>query len=129
MSPTPQAPFTMLSTISDDATDDSPEGGLVRPMRPGEATIVATVLRSLSPAGSPEDFAALRVLVWERARQGVGGFVAFAAQPSGDGSQCIRRVWVASYLRTSGVERALLHAASASSSAVCSDLCVACAAL
>ena len=89
--------------------------GTVRAMRPVESRTVGVLLRLLSPTHvtAPD---ALQVLIWERAHQGLGGFVAFTTAPDEIRSPvtrtaCIHGLWIASYLPHAEIERALVDAA------------------
>jgi hypothetical protein len=87
--------------------------GIVRPMRAEEAAMIAGVRRYLRAKASPVDSTESTVLVWERTRQGIGGFIVFSPGPNEFSTRimCIEALWVASFLPPALVERALLRAA------------------
>ena len=84
-------------------------------MRDQEAAVVASVVRFLRPEIMSKANN-LKILVWERSGQSIGGFVIFGSAPvsasaHGIDMKCIEAIWVASYLRGTGVEEALAGAA------------------
>lgn len=84
-------------------------------MRPDESRTIAAVMRLHPPVGFdyPE---MLHILVWERAHQGLGGFLVFSTRRGASHSAprsplCIQALWVASYLPRADIEQNLLDAA------------------
>ncbi len=90
--------------------------GFVRPMRADEIRAVRMMMRHLWPDAGDYDFSDEVVFVWERQEQGLGGFISLSVRPWAEGCVSepvpyIEGWWVASYLRGSGVGRALMRAA------------------
>ena len=87
----------------------------VRLMRPDELSDVTDMMRTLWPGGDNYDFSDETVLVWERERGGLGGFISFSLRPWAE--ECdsspvpyIEGWWVAPDLRRTGVGRSLVRA-------------------
>lgn len=84
--------------------------GIVRPMRAEEVTAISALHRYLRPLAQESWPGERTVLVWERTRQAIGGFIVFSRGPVPE-IKCIEAVWVASYLHRAPIERALLLSA------------------
>jgi aminoglycoside 6'-N-acetyltransferase I len=86
-------------------------------MRVEELPAVTAMMRELWPGGADAqyDFSDEGVLVFERERGGLGGFVSFSLRPWAEGCEStpvpyVEGWWVAPDLRMSGVGRALVSA-------------------
>jgi hypothetical protein len=79
-------------------------------MRGEEASAISALHRYLRPQAQGSWPGERTVLVWERTRQGIGGFIVLSHGPT-SGIKCIEALWVASYLSRPPVERALILAA------------------
>lgn len=105
-----------LSTLTMSRADQfgSQADGLVRPMRHDETRAIAALTGYCAPEAQIAD-STLTAFVWERRRQGLGGFILFSMPRTLTHSAhdviCIEALWIASYLPRPDVEQALIDAA------------------
>jgi hypothetical protein len=111
---------TTARTAAEDSDTILPDG-VVRPMCPEEVRMIGGLMKYLEFGSLADHVADVHVLVWQRARQGIGGFIACSARAhrrheAVSDEPTVRRIeglWVASYLDYHRIARTLRAAADA----------------
>lgn len=103
-----------LSSLTVSPADDcAPLDGHVRAIRDDETRAISALMSGFAHRATGLEI--VTALVWERRRQGMGGFIVLSSPPAhasrGDGLRCIELLWVASYLPRFHIERELVDAA------------------